>query len=385
VGDGLIPEKILITGATGFIGSRLCEILTLRYKWPYRAMTRRLTRAARVARLNAELVTGDLNDRSSILSALDGCNAVLHLAHSDDRAAPRETRNLLAACMERGIERFVHVSSMSVHGPSPTARCATEDTATISRYDDPYCNSKAQAEEIVQAAVAKHAFPAAILRPTLVYGPYSGFVTSIVNEARSGTVSLIDGGRWVCNAVYVDDVCDAICLAVQRDEAIGRPCFINGSDDLTWKDFVMTFANMVVPPPDVFSISSTEAREYLRSRQPTLRKNLELFGKLAVSPDLHKLLATVPAIGTAIVATKRFTRRHASDEWVMKMKRPRPHAAQPGARMPNAGRLIRETCPVRLSNHRARKLLGWEPAHDFTRGAARTKSWLEFAHHLSTD
>ena len=60
------PSRILVTGATGFIGSRLCELLSLEHRIPYRALVRQFSRAARIARLDCELVAGDMLDAASL-------------------------------------------------------------------------------------------------------------------------------------------------------------------------------------------------------------------------------------------------------------------------------------------------------------------------------
>jgi len=375
------PGRILITGATGFIGSRLCERLALHYQWPYRALVRHFTRAARIGRLNVDMVSGDLGDRRQLAAALEGCDSVVHLAHSDDRAAAAETRNLLAACRERGITKFVHVSSMSVHGPAPTAACTREETATISRYDDSYCNSKAEAEEIVNSAVERQGLRAVVLRPTVVYGPFSPFVMAVINEAQTGVVTLIDDGQWVCNAVYVDDVCEAICRGLESDRAVGYPSFITADEPLTWKQFITGFAGLVSPPPRFVSVSSAEIRTYWESRKPKLADNVKAAGRLAVSPELHQLLGTVPMVRAALTWAKRTGARHLSPELLLKAKQRggrRTAAAEPAWRMPNPGRLIRETCGVAFSNDRARQILGWQPAYDFARGVEMTRTWLEF-------
>src|SRR5205085_6940941 len=193
----MTPSKILITGATGFIGTRLCERLQLHYRVPYRAAVRNFGNAAKIARLGAEMMPANLLVSATLNHALVGCDAVIHLAHGDDADAARATENLLEACKRQGIRRFVHVSSMSVHGPSPGPQCAYERSATIGRYHESYCDAKAAAENRVQAAV-RTGLPAVILRPTVVFGPYSPFVVQVISAARSGTVSLIDGGGGVC-------------------------------------------------------------------------------------------------------------------------------------------------------------------------------------------
>ena len=177
-------SRILITGATGFIGSRLCEKLTLHYRLPYRALVQNYGRAARIARLGCEMVTGNLADPASLEAALAGCDAVVHLAFGNVRKAEE---NLLAVCERANVKRFVHFSSMAVHGPTPDPRCAREETATIGLYKEQYSDGKARAEKLVQKAIDK-GLPGIILRPTVVYGPHSPFVIRVARDARGGAV-----------------------------------------------------------------------------------------------------------------------------------------------------------------------------------------------------
>ena len=377
------PARILVTGATGFIGSRLCERLSLDYRIAYRPLVRNYARAARIARLDTELVGGDLQDADSLARAVQGCDAVVHLAHSDDRTAARETALLVKACAH--VRRFVHVSSMAVHGPAPTAPVVDESTP-IRRWGEAYSDAKAAAEAVVMAAAQRGELPAVVLRPTIVYGPYSPFVTSIVDDARRGYVSLVDGGRGVCNAVYVDDVCDAILAALCRDDAVGEAFLVTGDDRITWRDFIQTFAGMVEGPKVVHDHAPEEIAAYWKARQPRARDNLTALGRLVASPAFHAQLATIPLLGRMIRGTKEFVAQRVTPEQKMTLKArvqgrrtdARVHGA-PQAPVPSAGRVVREAYRSHVSNQRARAALGWVPAHGFAQGAARTGEWLRFA------
>jgi nucleoside-diphosphate-sugar epimerase len=364
--------KILVTGATGFIGTRLCERLTLHYRLPYRALVRSFTRANRIARLNAEMVGGDLMAPNQIRAALEGCDTVVHLAHSEDRLAPRETANLLATCRAAGVKRFVHISSMSVHGPHPPPTAAREETATLGRYGEAYCDAKAKTEQLA----ARSGLPVVILRPTVVYGPYSPFVVGI---ATCRQLTLIDEGRWVCNAVYVDDVCDAIHAALTTETGLGRAFHINGDDEITWRDFNLAFAP---PGAPLSSVSAEEAWRYWHAQRPTLRSNFRALVRLLASPEFHRQLSTVPALKTAISWAKRSLAQRLTEEQKFALKarlQPRRGGGGPAREWPNPGRLIRETCAVRFHNDLAKQVLGWKPAHDFADGVRLTRLWMEFA------
>lgn len=379
----MMPRRILVTGATGFIGSRLCELLSLEYRIPYRAMVRNYARAGRIARLGAELVAGDMLDANSLARAVEGCDAVVHLAHSDDSTAARETALLVKACTH--VRRFVHVSSMAVHGPSPMQPVVTEDTA-IQRWGEAYSDAKAAAEAVVVGAAKRGDLAAVALRPTIVYGPYSGFVTPIVQDARMGRISLIDGGRGVCNAVYVDDVCDAILAALQRDDAVGEAFLVNGDTRITWGDFITTFADMVDGRKVTRDHSLDEIAAYWQARRPRARDNVAALFRLAASPAFHGQLATVPLMGSLIRGTKALVARRISADQKLSIKArvqgrrtAAPPEAAPQARMPSEGRVVREAYPAWVSNERAKSRLGWAPAHAFAHGAERTGEWLRFA------
>lgn len=382
----MTPTRILVTGATGFIGSRLCELLSLQYRAPYRALVRDFSRAARIARLDTELVAGDMMDAASLARAVEGCDAVINLAHGDDESAVKQTTQLVDACVRAGVRRIVHVSSMAVHGPSPKAEVLTEATAPIERWGEVYSDAKAAAEAVVVAAGKRGALETVVIRPTIVYGPFSFFVTPIVQDARAGKISLVDGGRGICNAVYVDDVCDAIMAALVRDEAVGGAFLINGDGRTTWGDFITTFAGMVEGAKTVHDHSLDEIAAHWKAKRPRARDSVKAAVRLAVSPAFHAQLGTIPSLGQLIRGTKEMVARRITPEQKLLIKsrlqgrRPLAHVDEtPAVRMPNEGRVVREAYRSWVANDLAKEKLGWAPAHSFELGAQRTADWMRFA------
>jgi nucleoside-diphosphate-sugar epimerase len=375
-------SKILITGAAGFIGSRLCEKLTLQYQIPYRAMVRNFSHAARIARLGCEIVRGDLTSAKTLETALSGCDAVVHLAFGE---AKKADENLLAACRRANVKRFIHMSSMSVHGPNPDQRCAREETAVIGRYNEKYSDAKARSEKLVQQAITD-GLPGVILRPTVVYGPYSPFVTRVVRDAQTGSISLIDEGSGICNAVYVDDVCDAVYAALESDNALGKAMFINADRAVTWRDFNLTFANMIAPAPTTKNFTALDVRAHWDAQKPSLRSNMQAMKRLMGSSSFHDQLGSVPALKSAITWTKVNLKKVLSAEQVIALKG--SDESEPGtstrATWPDQGRLIRENFHLEFSNELAKRLLNWVPRYDFAAGAAMTRTWLKFAEFVET-
>jgi dihydroflavonol-4-reductase len=380
------PSKILVTGSTGFIGARLCERLARDYKLPYRALVRTFSHAPRIARLDAEMASGDLDDLESVDRALAGCDTVVHLAYSDGR----QTRRLIQTCRKRGIERFIHMSSIAVHGANPGPECGREETAWIGHYPgQEYSNMKAAAELAVQRAIGE-GLKAVILRPTIVYGPYGPFVSSIVDVAREqGVLTLLDEGRGICNAVYVDDVCDAIRAALETERGLGAAFFVTADRAVTWREFNLAFAEMVVPPPRIANVRSDEVRRYWTSQRPTLRSNVAALGRMATSAEFHRQLSTVPVLRSLITGGKRAAKHVLSAERLATLKNLQGgqvgdgSGAAPSITWPDPGRVTRECMGIEFSNERARTQLGWQPRYDLRTGAALTRTWLEFANALT--
>ncbi len=380
------PCKILVTGATGFIGSRLCELLSLAHHVPYRALVRDFSRAARIARLDTELFAGDMLDAGSLARAVDSCDVVVNLAHGDDQAAETQTAHLVDVCTRAKVRRFVHMSSMAVYGPSPKLPVITESTAPIEHWGEAYSDAKAAAEAVVRAAAKRGTLSTVILRPTIVYGPFSFFVTPIVQDARQGRISLIDGGRGLCNAVYVDDVCESVVAGIFRDDAVGSIVQINGDTRITWRDFITTFADMVEGEKTIHDHSLDEIAAHWQAQRPRARDSVTAAIRLAASPAFHAQLGTIPPVGKLIRGTKELVARRITPEQKMLLKsrlQGRKSATAQGdarpMRMPSEGRVVREAYRSWVTNDLAKARLGWAPAHSFAVGARRTGEWLRFA------
>jgi nucleoside-diphosphate-sugar epimerase len=337
------PAKCLVTGASGFIGTRLCERFDQQGVQQFVPLVRSPEAAAAMRPRFPQLAVADLLDPAQLGRALDGCDAVIHLAHGDKAALA--TRQLVDGAIKRGVKHFVHVSTMSVHGPVPGPEAAREETARIGRYNHDYSDSKAEQEEYVQAAHDRGDLQVVILRPTVVYGPNSHFVMQVVQQAREGLVTLFDNGAGICNAVYVDDVCNAIDAALVHSEALGQAMFINGDRTVSWGEFIMAFAGTVEPAPRFASLSSAEALRYWAAHPPVQVNGL--VGRIGMK--LRKMAGWQP----------------------------------PVAPWPPLGRVQRETFPIAFTNDKAKRLLGWTPEVDFPQGVAMTRRWLACAGHLA--
>jgi len=191
-------RKVLITGATGFVGSGLCEVLFLTRCVDARVFIHSTASAARIARFPLDFVVGDLCDRNAVAKAVEGCDAVVHLARGTTRVMQKGLRNLLTAASAHRVSRFIHMSSVAVYGNNPPDGSASE-TEPAHKTDLAYGNAKLEEEELVFTFSKRFALPVVVLRPPNIYGPYSGFTLGLIDRIRSGKMGLVDGGKNPCN------------------------------------------------------------------------------------------------------------------------------------------------------------------------------------------
>lgn len=258
------PRKVLVTGASGFIGCRAVEILRLGLGWDVRALVHTPTGAARLARMPVEMVQGDLKSAEDVRRAVEGCAAVVHCAIGTAYGQRREifavtvggTENLLRAARAAGAGRVVHLSTIAVHGTNPDG-AITEQTPVAPTPGDDYSESKVRAEAAVLAA-AGAGLTAVVLRPGAVYGPYGKtFVTRPLQYLKRGALCLAGAEDAPSNTVYVDNLVHAIVRGlVAPAGAVGGQVFtIGDGDGLTWGEFYRYFADqfgadLLVAPAD---------------------------------------------------------------------------------------------------------------------------------------
>jgi dihydroflavonol-4-reductase len=247
---------ILVTGATGFIGSAVVRHLLARNE-QVRVLVRADADRRNIDGLPVHIVTGDLQDPSSLDAAVKGCAAVFHLAADyrlwvRDAAAMFQTnvegsRALVRAAWAAGAARIVYTSSVAVLGHVPGG-CADERTPV--RYADmigPYKQSKFRAEGAVRELIDAGA-PVVIVNPSLPMGPRDSKPTPtgrmIVEAMRGKVPAYVDTGL---NAVHVDDVAEGHMLALDRG-VIGER-YILGGDNLTLAEILALIAGQVGRKP----------------------------------------------------------------------------------------------------------------------------------------
>ncbi len=240
----------LVTGASGFIGSRLVERLATEEGVRVRAMVRDPLKADRLRKLPVEIIQGDITDRQSLDRATAGCDLVFHCAaivrETGDRSQflrvnVEGTRNILQAAVQADVKRFVHFSSVSVYGLNPPE--GTNEETAMCPCGNLYCDTKIEAEKAVWECHRKSGLPVVVIRPANVYGPGAGSWTLRPLELiQAGRMILINGGKGLCNYVYIDNLLDAVLTATRRDESVGQIYLLTDGNPVMWKVFFGYYA-----------------------------------------------------------------------------------------------------------------------------------------------
>jgi nucleoside-diphosphate-sugar epimerase len=374
------PRKVLITGATGLIGGRLCEVMALSGNLVPRAFVHSTASAARITRFPLDFYVGDLGDLASVDRSMDGCDAVVHLARGDKRVMEQGLENVLRVASAHGVSRFVHVSSVAVYGNSPPPESASEATPAV-RSDMEYGNIKLEQEHRVLRHAKRSGLPVVILRPPNVYGPYAGFTLDLMNKIRQGKMAILDGGRNPCNLVYVDNLVEAILLAIWKPEAIGEIFFVTDNGILSWEECLSAHAALM--GASLCHISSADFVSPPPVRM--IRDSMRILPRVMLSGELRAVLRQIPAFRSIEnVLYNGFESMNGETKRKIRLRMNGPHVIP---KVGSSGRrqYVRDnimSAQARTVAHlsdKARRLLGYTAPISFQEGMKLTEAWLRYA------
>lgn len=242
--------KILITGATGYIGHKLTHAAIAK-GYHVHILTRDIHSKFLPIHPNITVFKGDVTDKESILTAMEGCDKVLHAAGVTKFYAKNNyifykvnvegTKNMLDAALSLGIKKFVFTSTGAVLGPSGKYPM-TENDPRITAFENDYEISKHWAEELVKEYSRKGLFAMIVAAPR-VYGPGIFTTGNVFDRLLSKILSIRMAfvpakGEVVANYAFVDDVINGHFLAL--DHGLGGEKYILGGENLSYNTFFKT-------------------------------------------------------------------------------------------------------------------------------------------------
>jgi uncharacterized protein YbjT (DUF2867 family) len=209
--------KVLVTGATGFTGSRIVPLL-LNSGYQVRCLTRATSDRSPLSALTVEWVTGDLANAESFTTALRGVDALVNIASLGFGHA----ESIVRAAKEAGVKRGIFIST----------------TAIFTQLNAGSKSIRLAAEEAIQASGLDYT----ILRPTMIYGSERDRnMWRLIRLLKITPIMPIFGdGESLQQPIFVDDVAQAVVLALKTDATIGKSYNIAGKDPLTYNQVIDT-------------------------------------------------------------------------------------------------------------------------------------------------
>ena len=342
-------RRVAVTGASGFIGRALVATLAVEGV-AVTALSR--SPMPRGTGTNLRLIAGDLRDADSVARLLEGADTLYNLAY-DVRASGADNLaafdTLLAGARAAGTRRIVHLSSVVVYDAWPDADCV-ETGAMTPRAPGSYRDTKIAME----GRLAASGLSAAILQPTIVYGPGSRLWTDRLADALMMREMVLPAPEGLCNGVHVDDLVQACRLAAAPAAPDGR-FIVSGPAPFAWSDLLRGYAAILGKG----TVRHVPVEDLLARLGPAPE---------APPPDAPSLPARLSAAARSRLGHDRVD---ALSRWLR-------------ARLRNGGtfwpdrHLIEEfsgtgTCHI---DH-ARAALGYAPRHDLQSGLAATADYLK--------
>jgi dihydroflavonol-4-reductase len=236
-----------ITGATGFVGSHLVDLL-LENGFKVKCLARTTSNMRWLKDKNVEIIDGSLNNLDSLKMGVADVDYVFHLAgvlfgrnpESFTQGNIQGTKNLLEAVKQVNpkLKRFLHCSSQTVAGPAINLESVIDETMEPNPLTW-YGKSKLEAEKLVNNYA--QFFPITIVRPGAVYGPRDYAIFEVFKTSLSGFNLAIGSKEKFVSFIYIDDLVAGIIQAAQSDKTIGETYFIVG-DDISKQDEISRLA-----------------------------------------------------------------------------------------------------------------------------------------------
>ena len=241
--------KVLVTGGTGFTGSHLCAEL-VKQGYHVRALVRKESQVHELNKLNVELVWGDLCDPHSIQEGVGKVDVVFHIAalFRQQGVGPEIFRkvnaesveHLLKASLDSGVSRFVHCSTVGVHGH--VANSPANEEAPFGP-GDIYQETKLQGEEIARRYMEEGRVAVTIVRPAGIYGPGDLRFLKLFRAINKRRFVMVGAGTVNYHFTYIDDLVNGIILCSRSERAIGQTYILAGEEYIPLNQLVTMIAD----------------------------------------------------------------------------------------------------------------------------------------------
>ena len=245
---------VLVTGAAGFLGSHVTDLLVESGERP-RLLVRPGETVGRLA--EADVYEGDIADRATVEALLGGVDRVINCAARTgpwgpdgeyERTNLRGLETLVRAALAAGVRRVVHVSSATVHGIDVNG--AADENAPLREEPNPYSRSKVAGERLLERMIRDEGAPVTIVRPGWIYGPRdTASFGRVARKVDEGSMVMAGSGHNRVPLIYVRDAARGVLLASSADRAPGRCYLLVNDEPVTQRAFLEAIAGELDAAP----------------------------------------------------------------------------------------------------------------------------------------
>lgn len=244
---------ILVTGASGFLGTKLVHALTKQNKKVRILVRKTANNIANIDPSKVELRIGDITEKDSLSELMDDVEVVYHCAAKLGVGRKKEfystnvggTENLLQEAVRTGVSRFVHVSSVSVMSEYHDHFGSSEEDEYASSWTEPYTPSKIEAEKA--ALRYSNDLKVIVIRPGWIWGAGDINTFNIAKAIMTGFIPCIGTGDNILSLTYIRNVIHAVLLAGKVDCSSGQIFLVNDFERVSQKQFIHSFAERLNP------------------------------------------------------------------------------------------------------------------------------------------
>ncbi len=254
--------KVLVTGATGFLGVKLVETL-VNEGYEVRALARKLSNIEKLKKFPVEIFYGDVGSIDSLKPAFEGIDVVVHAAadttgreEESETNTIRGTQHVIDLSIQNNVKKLVYISSCSVYGVADYAEnTVIKEESLLERFPEQrgvYTCAKLKAEELIRSAMEQGKVPIVCLRPGTILGPGGDIFTPMMGFSFGEMVFAVIGNEgFNLPFVFIDNLCHAIKTVIEKNKGDGEIFNIIDKGNLTKGAYIEKLLKKLYPGASV--------------------------------------------------------------------------------------------------------------------------------------